>query len=104
MTRFRGPADLADELLALADLLRARAGCVEVLVGRNVDDPQLWTLNSRWVDVGSYRRALGSHEVKLHGTPVLLKALDEPGAYEVVGAHTPLNHAQARGSDGDWLG
>lgn len=95
--RFRG-ADLGEELGALAALLRDRAGCADLSVGRNVDDPTLWTLVSVWRDVGSYRRALGSAEVKLYGTPTLLKALDEPTAYEVITADAEANQSRPRGS------
>lgn len=95
--RFRG-ADLAAELQALAALLRDRSGCRDLTLGRNVDDPDLWTMVSRWSDVGSYRRALGSHEVKLHGTPTLLKALDEPSAYEVMAGDAVANQSRPRGT------
>lgn len=103
-TRFRGLDDLRQDLLALADLLQACAGCEQIAVGRNLDDQELWTLTSCWRDVGSYRRALGSYEVKLHGTPTLLRAIDEPSAYEIVRPGGELNHAQARVVDPGSIG
>ena len=59
--------------------------------GVNLDDPGLWLLATRWRDVGSYRRALGSaNRVVLW--PLLALALDEPSAYdepEAVGQNIP---------------
>lgn len=34
--------------------------------------------------VGNYRRALSSYEIKLEATQFLLRAIDEPSAYEVL--------------------
>ena len=75
---FRGDLETARGLLA------ARPGYVDGTVGRNVDDPSLWVLQTRWADVGSYRRALSAYDVKLGAVPLLSRALDEPSAYEVV--------------------
>jgi heme oxygenase (mycobilin-producing) len=50
--------------------------------GRSVDDPAEWVLVSDWDGVGSYRRALGTYEVKLAATPLLAQARDEAGAFE----------------------
>jgi len=99
LTRFRPDDEVAfrAEAEAVAALLRSRPGCREVVLGRNVDDPGLWTLTSRWDDVGSYRRGIGSYEVKLHGVPFLSRALDEPSAYEVVEPGADLNVAGSRG-------
>ncbi len=65
-------------------------------MGRNVDDPELWVLATRWEHVGAYRRALSSYDVKLHAVPLLSRALDEPSAYEVVEPDTDLNVAEPR--------
>lgn len=99
VTRFRSEDEVAfrAEAEAVADLLRSRPGCLEVVLGRNIDEPDLWTLTSRWRDVGSYRRGIGSYEVKLHGVPFLSRALDEPSAYEVVEPGADLNVAGTRG-------
>jgi hypothetical protein len=51
-------------------------------VGRATDDPALWVLTSEWDDVGSYRRALSAHEVKITAVPLLSRAIDEPTAFE----------------------
>ena len=75
---FRADVTMAHELLA------QRPGYVDGAVGRNVDDPGLWVLQTRWENVGSYRRALSSYDVKLHAVAVLASAIDEPSAYEIV--------------------
>ena len=53
-------------------------------------------LTTRWENVGSYRRALGSYEGKMHIQPLMVHALDEPSAYEVVEEGTDLNEAGSR--------
>ncbi len=53
-------------------------------------------LVTRWANVGSYRRAIGSYEGKMHVQPLMVHALDEPSAYEVVEEGTVLNEAGAR--------
>ncbi|MGZ4593184.1 MAG: antibiotic biosynthesis monooxygenase [Actinomycetes bacterium] len=80
VVEFRGRAE--DALQALGD----QAGFVRGQLGRNVDDPLLWTLSTQWINVGSYRRALSSYDVKSRAVPVMLLALDEPSAYEVLSA------------------
>lgn len=99
VNRFRAgpdPAALRADLERVHDLLAAQPGYVEGWVGRNVDDPDLWTLTTRWVHVGAYRRALSAYDLKLHGVPVLSRALDEPGAYELVEPGGVLNVAEPR--------
>ena len=72
-------------------LLSACPGYVDGAVGRNVDDPSLWVIQTRWRNVGSYRRALSSYDVKMHAVAVLAQAIDEPSAYEVVTPSDELN-------------
>jgi quinol monooxygenase YgiN len=50
-------------------------------LGQNLDEPELWTLVTHWINVGSYRRALSSTAVKMEVVPLLATAIDEPGAY-----------------------
>ena len=66
------------------DVLHRRPGFVDGTVGRNLDEPELWLLTTRWENVGSYRRALSAYDVKLTAVPLLSRAIDEPSAYEVV--------------------
>jgi hypothetical protein len=83
VSRFRtdDPA-FRDDLAGVRALLAAQPGCEDGRVGRNVDDPSLWVLVTRWADVGSYRRALSSYDVKVGAVPLLGRALDEPSAFE----------------------
>ena len=79
------------------ELLARQRGYVDGAVGRNVDDPGLWVLSTRWRNVGSYRRALSSYDVKLHAVATLAKAIDEPSAYEIVApGEAELNEAMPR--------
>lgn len=73
-------ADLENALAVLA----AQVGCEDGRLGRAVDDPMLWMMLTRWQDVGSYRRALSTYDVKVGAIPVLSRAIDEPSAYEPV--------------------
>ena len=103
VTRLRSPEpdtaageDLRRGLLQAIGILAATPGWVGGDVGRNVDDPTLWVLTTRWENVGSYRRALGSYEGKMHIQPLMVHALDEPSAYEVVEEGPDLNEAHPR--------
>lgn len=85
ISRFRVPESSRDDFLAVAapavDLLQRQPGLNGLDLGVNLDDPQLWVLVTRWRDVGSYRRALGStNRVVLW--PLLALAIDEPSAYD----------------------
>lgn len=87
VNRFRaqeGDAAFWAELAGALAVLAERDGYLDGQLGRNVDDPTLWTMVTRWRNVGSYRRALSSYEVKLGAVPLLSRALDEPSAYESV--------------------
>ena len=77
-------------------LLASKPGYVDGALGRNLDEPDLWVLTTRWDNVGAYRRALSSYELKMYGVPVLSRAIDEPGAYELVEPSTVLNVAESR--------
>ncbi len=100
VNRFSVPEEAADDfrrdLEEARRVLAERPGHLSSAVGRNVDDPTLWALTTRWENVGSYRRALGSYEGKMHIQPLMVHALDEPSAYEVVEEGTDLNQAQPR--------
>ena len=93
---------VADDLAAAHAALAAKPGYVDGAIGRNLDDPTLWVLQTRWANVGSYRRALSAYDVKLGAVPLLARAIDEPSAYEVVDVTDPegLNAARPRGSRG----
>lgn len=103
VNRFRVPPADAEQFRADVELahrtLAQRPGYEGGEVGRNVDDPELWVLTTRWRDVGSYRRALSAYDAKLSAVPLLSRALDEPSAYERVreGSEEELNRAVPRG-------
>lgn len=102
VNRFRvdeGDVAFAEEVAAAHALLAGKPGYVGGEVGRNVDDPTLWVLETRWANPGSYRRALSAHDVKLGAVPLLSRAIDEPSAYEVLGEEgaAGLNEARPRG-------
>jgi hypothetical protein len=88
VSRFEVGADELDQERFRSDLeaavgaLAEQAGFVSAESGRNLDEPPLWVLVTRWADVGSYRRALSSYDVKVAAVPLLSRALDEPSAYE----------------------
>lgn len=63
--------------------LSARPGCLSAEAFRALDDPRLVLIVTRWQDVGSYRRALSSYEVKVAAVPVLAGAENVASAFEV---------------------
>lgn len=85
ITRFRVPEQDADEFVVRAEaavgVFAGAEGFLTADVARNVDDPTLWTIATRWQNVGSYRRALGSYDAKVTAVPLLSLAIDEPSAY-----------------------
>lgn len=105
VNRFRaaeGPAaslELRGLLHDALDALGTRPGFVDGDVARNLDEPVLWLLTTRWKDVGSYRRALSSYDVKVAAVPTLSTAIDEPSAYEAVGREGDLDEAVPRQLD-----
>ena len=96
ISRFRVPASNAAGFVSRArvavDFFASCTGCLGVDLLQNLDDPELWTITSRWVDVGSYRRSFDGYDAKLALVPVLSEAIDEPSAYaepEDVGPNLP---------------
>lgn len=100
VNRFRIPADQIEsfrsDLEGALAALAARPGHLGGEIGRNVDDPELWVLTTRWEHVGAYRRALSAYDVKLAAVPTLSRAIDEPGAYERVDPGAALNEFSSR--------
>ncbi len=86
LSRFRVSQDDVDAFVAQArtavTVLTARDGFLSADFGRNLDEPELWTITTRWRNVGSYRRALNGYEAKVAVVPLLSLAIDEPSAYE----------------------
>ncbi len=88
ISRFRYDDRSVDRALAelgeCLDQLGTKTGYVGGSVGRALDDPTLWVLSTRWENVGSYRRALSSYDIKMSVVPLLSYAVDEPSAYELM--------------------
>jgi quinol monooxygenase YgiN len=96
LNRFRVPDDqigrFADQARAAIGVLSDRDGFLSADLGRNLDEPELWTIATRWRNVGSYRRALQGYESKMTVVPLLSLAIDEPSAYDdvdLVGENRP---------------
>jgi len=68
----------------MVDALRACRGHVATRVCRALDEPSAWLVVSEWENVGSYRRALSSYDVRVRAVPLLSTARDEPSAFEVL--------------------
>ena len=100
LTRFRVPEEEAAEFrVALEEALaalRERPGFLDGHLGRNVDDPGLWVLQTRWAGPGAYRRALSAYDVKVRAWALLGRALDEPSAYELLTADEAANEPRPR--------
>lgn len=84
-SRFRVPAEVVPDFTlrarAAVDFFATRPGCLSADLLRNLDDPGLWTITTRWADVGSYRRSFNGYEAKVGLVPLLSEAIDEPSAY-----------------------
>jgi quinol monooxygenase YgiN len=75
-------AGFVDEARHAVRVLSGQPGFVSADVGRNLDEPTLWTVTTRWTNVGSYRRALQGYDAKVAVVPLLSRAIDEPSAYD----------------------
>jgi heme oxygenase (mycobilin-producing) len=69
--------------------LAARPGYRRGQLLRALDDPRRWCLVTEWESVGTYRRALGAFDVRIHATPLLAESIDEPSAYEPLATAEP---------------
>ncbi len=86
VTRHRPPVSAAEAFLEQADgailALSAQPGCESAEVLCDLDSGSEYLIVTRWRDVGSYRRALSSFEVKVAAVGLLSTALDQPSAFE----------------------
>ena len=82
-------ADFRRRAQAALAALAQRPGFVRGSIGRSTDDTTAWVLVTEWDDVGSYRRALGNYDVKMHASPLLADALDLPASFETLVAADP---------------
>lgn len=92
VARLRPPADVDDfraEVRAAIGAMAARPGHVSTRLARALDDPDMWVLVSEWANVGSYRRALSSYDVRMASGVLMGTVVNEPTAYDVVEAEPP---------------
>ncbi|MCM3926049.1 antibiotic biosynthesis monooxygenase, partial [Frankia sp. AiPs1] len=117
--RFAVPAAAAAGFPAAAraalDALARAAGFRSGRLARALDEPASWLLTSEWDGPGPWRRALSAFEVRYALTPLLVHAVDVPGAFEVLAAVDPpatggaggdrsdVDPAEAAGGDGGCL-
>ncbi len=84
IARFRTPiAQAAEFKVQLAHALAVfaeRDGFLHGDYGQNLDEPELWSLVTHWANVGSYRRALSSTQIKMEVFPCLAPQIKEQGA------------------------
>ena len=101
VSRFRVPDEEAQtfrsDLESALSVLSEQVGYADGQVGRNVDDPTLWTMVTTWKDVGSYRRALSKYDVKVGAVQLLSRAIDEPSAYESLDGELNTSRPRERG-------
>ena len=76
-------ATFSTEIKTAYEALASCTGFIDGEFGQNLHQPNLWALVTRWENVGSYRRALSAMRTKLEAIPLLARAIDEPGAYEI---------------------
>ena len=84
-------------------VLRARPGFVSAGIFHNADSSERYLVKTDWVDVGSYRRALGSMEAKVGVWPFLANMRDEPTAFEMLLEFTPESVTEYDSSVNDGL-
>lgn len=96
INRFRVPdAGLAGFLARAEEAVAFLATCAGnegAELVRNLDEPDLWCLVTRWASVGAYRRSFNGFTAKMTLVPLLSEAIDEPGAYDhpdAVGENLP---------------
>lgn len=90
ITRYRVPEDETEGFVAtvheILRVLEGSPGHVSGRLGRATDDPELWAMVTDWDGAGHYRRALGAYDVRIALIPLSVRAVDEPGAYEIIDA------------------
>jgi len=77
-------ATFISEVRAALQSLASRPGHLSSRLARALDDPSVWVLVSEWENVGSYRRALSSYDVKMASGVIMDSVVPEPTAFEVI--------------------
>jgi quinol monooxygenase YgiN len=92
VARLNPPADeesFRSEVRAAIAALAARPGHLSTRLGKSLDEPTAWVLVSEWENVGSYRRALSSYDVKMASSVLMGTVTPEPTAFAIVESHVP---------------
>jgi hypothetical protein len=97
VTRFNAPdpESFTAAITAAVEVLAQSAGFISADLGQATDEADLMVLTTRWMNVGSYRKALSRFEVKMHVVPLLSQAIDESSAFEIIHTRTPTSHIDA---------
>ena len=80
--------DVADQQTWLSgaksaiEVLQTKPGFLEANVLHSADEPTRFVVKTDWIDVGSYRKALGSTEAKIGVWPFLADMHDDVSAFE----------------------
>lgn len=77
-----------EQARASLELLKDRDGFIEGHIMHSPDEPQRYAIECSWVDVGSYRRAIGSTLAKMHVWPFLANMINRPTALESLASVT----------------
>lgn len=93
------PESFVDQAKAALAALSEAPGYLRGELTRSLDEPENWCLLTEWLNVGSYRRALGRFEVKMTATPLLAQSLMEPSAYETLAVVAAGGEIQVHSSD-----
>ena len=80
----RDRVDFLAQAGVCVEVLRTRAGCLGVDVLQSVDSIEELLITTRWLDVGSYRKAMSAFEVKEKVIPFLSHARDEDSTFETL--------------------
>lgn len=103
VSRFAVPVeeggDFADRAETALRAFSACRGYQRGSLGRAVDDAAVWLLVTEWDNVGAYRRALSSYDVKVRTTQLLGRAAAEPSAFELLRLVEPGGAVVARDPD-----
>lgn len=89
-SRFRVAHDVEASFVERAEaavaFFRFRPGNISAELVRNLDEPDLWAIQTTWENVGSYRRAYNGYDAKMVLVTLMSEAIDEPSAYDTADA------------------
>ncbi|MBK9740516.1 MAG: antibiotic biosynthesis monooxygenase [Actinobacteria bacterium] len=99
ITRHRAASEGRESFLESARravaVLSEQAGFLDASIAVATDEAGLYVIETHWIGVGAYRRALSSFDVKMTAIPLLSTAVDESSAFEIVHRRTPGTETSA---------